>query len=95
MARTSKQSVSKTEEEVLEQQVTDEAKAAQETVEETPSQKESEKEEKIPQNVLRLMKMYPQYEEMYITPQGFVHPAGTPEYARKGAKLYKNKFFNK
>lgn len=95
MARTSKQSVSKTEEEVLEKQVTDEVKAAQENVEETPSQKETEKEEKIPQNVLHLMKMYPQYEEMYITPQGFVHPAGTPEYARKGAKLYKNKFFNK
>ena len=79
----------------MEKHGTDEVKAAQENVEETPSQKETEKEEKIPQNVLRLMKMYPQYEEMYITPQGFVHPAGTPEYARKGAKLYKNKFFNK
>ena len=51
--------------------------------------------ENIPENVLSLMKLYPQYKEFYVTPKGFVHPAGVPEYLRKGATLYKNIFFNK
>lgn len=44
---------------------------------------------------LELMRLYPQYEKIWITPQGFVRPEGTPEYLLKGAKLYKNKFYNK
>lgn len=43
----------------------------------------------------RILKLYPQYKEVYITPNGFVHPKGVPAYLIKGAKLYKNKFYNK
>ena len=49
----------------------------------------------LPAKVVELMRLYPQYEEMWITPRGFVHPAGSPEYLVKDATLYKNKFYNK
>ncbi len=42
-----------------------------------------------------LMRLYPQYEEIWITSKGFVHPKGVPEYLLKDAKLFKNKYFNK
>lgn len=42
-----------------------------------------------------LMRLYPQYEEIWITPDGFVHPKGASAFLLKGAKLYKNKFYNK
>lgn len=45
--------------------------------------------------VLELMRLYPNYEELWITPKGFVHPKGAPAYCTKGATLYKNKFYNK
>lgn len=51
--------------------------------------------EKISPREAELMRLYPQYEKIWITPKGFVHPEGTPEYLLKGAKLYKNKFYNK
>ena len=66
-----------------------------ETQQEEVKEKKSSKEKEIPTNILALMKLYSHYEELYVTPNGFVHPAGVPEYLRKGATLYKNKFFNK
>jgi hypothetical protein len=51
--------------------------------------------ETLPANVVDLMRLYPQYEEMWITSKGFVHPVGSPQYLLKDAKLYKNKFYNK
>lgn len=69
-------------------------KTASEVVEkktETPVEKKTEV---IPENVDKLMKLYPQYEEIYITPEGFVHPKATaPAYAIKNAVLYKNKYY--
>lgn len=41
------------------------------------------------------MRLYPHYEELWITTNGFVHPVGTPKYLLKDAVLYKNKFYNK
>lgn len=52
------------------------------------------KETAIPADVEKLMKLYPQYDEFYVTPQGFVHPKDAAEYQRKGAVLYKNKYYN-
>lgn len=49
---------------------------------------------KIPANVSELMRLNPQYEKIWVTPKGFVHPEGVPEYLLKGAKLYNNKYFN-
>lgn len=49
--------------------------------------------EEIPAKVLELMRLYPQYEKIWITPNGFVRPEGTPQYLLTGAKLYTNKFY--
>lgn len=51
--------------------------------------------DKIPENVEELMRLYPQYEQFYVTPKGYLRPVGTPKYLLEGAVLYKNKFFNK
>lgn len=75
-----------------------------EEIEETPETKKPAKTKKastegnlveeISSRDAELMRLYPQYEKIWITPQGFVHPEGTPQYLLKGAKLLKNKFFN-
>lgn len=70
----------------------------EEPVEETkeePVETAPETKEEIPQNVLQLMKLYPQYEEIWVTPKGFVHHKNSPAYLTKGATLYKNKYYNK
>lgn len=51
--------------------------------------------EKVNTKVLELMKLYPHYEELWITPSGFVHPKNAPKYCTKGATLFKNKFYKK
>ena len=50
--------------------------------------------EPIPPFVENLMRLYPQYESIWVTPKGFVHPEGAPQYLVKDAKLYKNKYYN-
>lgn len=45
--------------------------------------------------VLEIMRLYPHYEELWITPNGFVHSKNAPAYCIKGATLYKNKYFKK
>ena len=64
---------------------------------ETPEQpvKEVEAKEELPADVVNLMRLYPQYEELWITSQGFVHPGGSAKYLLGDAKLYKNIFYNK
>lgn len=52
-------------------------------------------EDKVDEKVDELMRLYPDLEKMWITEDGFVHPEGVPEYCRKNAKLYTNKYFNK
>lgn len=49
----------------------------------------------IPSRVTELMRLYPHYEEFWVTSRGFVHPVGTPQYLLKDATLYKNKFYKK
>lgn len=49
----------------------------------------------IPPRVTELMRLYPHYEEFWVTSRGFVHPVGTPQYLLKDATLYKNKFYKK
>lgn len=89
-------------ESVIEQetQPSNEIEEIGETIETKESQKtknvstENEPVEEISARDLELMRLYPQYEKIWITPQGFVHPEGAPQYLLKGAKLLKNKFFN-
>lgn len=66
-----------------------EAKTGGET--EAAVQKESVK--AVPENVEKLMRLYPQYDEIYVTPNGFVHPKNAPKYVIKDAALYKNKYY--
>lgn len=54
-----------------------------------------EAKEDLPANVVEKMRLYPQYEELWITSRGFVHPLGVPQYILKDAKRYKNIFYNK
>lgn len=49
----------------------------------------------IPANVLEAMRLYPQYEEIWVTPEGFVHPKGAAQYLIQKATLYQNKFYIK
>lgn len=63
-------------------------------VSETSSKDVKDKED-IPPHVVRLMQLYSHYEEIWVTPRGFVHLVGAPQYLLKGAVLYKNKFYNK
>lgn len=53
----------------------------------------AEKGNAVPEKVDRLMRLYPQYEEIYVTPEGFVHSKDAPKYVVKNAVLYKNKYY--
>lgn len=66
-----------------------------EEVKETPKVSKTKKSEEPTDKEKELMKLYPHYEKVWITPNGFVHPEGAPEYMRRGAKLLKNLFYNK
>lgn len=48
----------------------------------------------VPENIEQLMRLYAQYEEIYVTKDGFVHPGGSPQYLVADATLYKNKYYN-
>ena len=61
---------------------------------ENPELEKETREVEIPEHVEKLMKLYPQYEQLYVTPNGFVHPVGSPKYLVANATLYKNKFYN-
>ena len=58
----------------------------------------SEKEEKAKPDaeeesrVDKILKMYPQYAELYIDSKGGVYTVNTPDPVRGKAKLYKNKY---
>lgn len=43
--------------------------------------------------VEKAMKLNPHMKEMWITSRGFVHQATAPEYLRKDAKFYVNKYY--
>lgn len=89
MARPKKNDTVKAEESVADIQPVDETNPVEEVPEkDEPTDKVSPRDEE-------LMRLYPQYEEIWITPEGFVHPVGAPRYLLKGAKLFKNKYYNK
>lgn len=41
-----------------------------------------------------ILQLHPQYKKLYVSSKGFVYPEGTPEYQRKNAVLYENKYYN-
>lgn len=100
MARKSEASAKKETEkapEVVEKTQTEKEAETEAKEEKAPKESKAEtkaKETAIPADVEKLMKLYPQYDEFYVTPQGFVHPKDAAEYQRKGAVLYKNKYYN-
>lgn len=61
-----------------------------------PEPKEAEAQEtEIPENAKKVMKLYPDMEQIYIDPQGGIFTTNTPEHVRGGAILYKNPYFKK
>lgn len=50
-------------------------------------------EEQLSPIVEKAMKLNPHMKSMWITSRGFVHQANVPEYLRKDAKFYVNKYF--
>ena len=58
--------------------------------------KKSEKEGAVVNSRIdAILKLYPQYEELYIDSHGFVFTANTPKNQRNDAVLYKNKYHKK
>lgn len=71
----------KTEENVAEQPIATKEDAVKKT------------EEKVPAFIDKLMRLYPQYKQLYITKDGFVHPSDVPAYLVEDATLYENKYY--
>lgn len=66
---------------------------------EKPNADKAEEEEattdaEVPEAIDKILRLYPQYEECWISKEGFVYPKNAPKYQRKNAVLYKNKYFN-
>lgn len=51
-------------------------------------------EEEIPAYADAAMKLYPQYQELWVSPKGHVHPKAASAYVTEDAVLYTNKYFN-
>jgi thymidine kinase len=89
---------------VAQQATKDEAGSKNSQTTETVTEQKETKKEKVvlvdeiqhsenPSLVDKLMRLYPQYKKIWVTPNGFVHPEGVPEYLTKGATLYENKYY--
>lgn len=87
MARTSKK-------EKTEEQDTPEVENTETQVKTEAEEQDTPEVKEIPANVEKLMQLYPQYEQIYVTKDGFVHPVGVPQYMVADATLYTNKYFN-
>ena len=88
-------------EEAVEQTVetpVDETEETEQTTEKPGADKAEEEEAttdaEVPEAVDKILKLYPQYEECWVSKEGFVYPKNAPKYQRKNAVLYKNKYFN-
>ncbi len=86
-----------TEEQQVEDNETEKGDGADNEEEESKPQKpkKADKRPVITEFIDEILQLNPQYERMYISSKGFVYPEGTPEYQRKNAVLYENKYFNK
>lgn len=51
--------------------------------------------EELPAAVERALKVYSNFPKLYVDSMGGIFMPGTPEYIRKGAKLYENKYYTK
>lgn len=93
--------VEETAEDAVEQTVetpVDETEETEQTTEKPGADKAEEEEAttdaEVPEAVDKILKLYPQYEECWVSKEGFVYPKNAPKYQRKNAVLYKNKYFN-
>ena len=86
-------------EETVEETVDETEETGTEQTPEKPGADKAEEEEattdtEVPKAVDKILKLYPQYEECWISKEGFVYPKNAPKYQRNNAVLYKNKYFN-
>ncbi len=90
--------------EAVEQTVdaTEEAKTDESETEYIPEKPDADKAEEeeattdaeVPEAVDHILRLHPQYEECWVSKEGFVYPKNAPKYQRSAAVLYKNKYFN-
>lgn len=68
----------------------------EQTIEEVKNvvSEETVKEKEIPEFVRRILKIYSNYDELYIDAKGGVYTKGTQPSAVGSAILYKNPYFN-
>ena len=62
---------------------------------ETPATDQVEQQGVANEKVDKILKLYSQYESLYIDSNGFVFTVDTPENQRNDAVLYKNKYYKK
>ena len=69
----------------------------EETPTDTPAKENPEEEatDEVDEVVDKVLRLYPQYESLYVDSKGFVFTEGTSKAMRGNAKLYKNKYFKK
>ena len=72
-----------------EEPVKEEKKDEQKPAARKPAKAETEEDKQAD----AILKLYPQYKELYIDSKGGAFTVGTPEHIRGKAKLYKNKYF--
>lgn len=81
---------------VAEEEVVDTPKKEEITEETTKEAVELPKQEQADDpRVDAILKLYPQYEKVYIDSRGFVFTVDTPENQRNDAVLYNNKYYQK
>lgn len=73
----------------------DDNQSSQEKTQEPGTDNVAPAEQEVPEYVDKILKMYADYEELYVSNKGGVFTVGTPEHIRGNAVLYKNKYFHK
>ncbi len=82
----------KKEEKEMEKKEAEKAPEAQAPEPKADGKKETKKEAEENAHADAILKLYPQYAELYIDGKGGVFAPGTPAHIRGNARLYKNKY---
>lgn len=81
-------------EEVKETKVEETAQETEQETETTEETKTTKKKPEIPESVDKVLKLYPQYQKLYVDGRGFTFTPETPKAMRGDAVLYENKYYN-
>ena len=81
-------------EEIAEEAVDQTEKTPDKPCADKADEEEATTDAEVPESVDKIWWRYPQYEECWVSKEGFVYPKNAPKYQRNNAVLYKNKYFN-